>query len=395
MTAVASIVLVAVGLSVDIPPAGGVKLVDAQLCSEDGTCAPVRLPVSLSADPRADHVRARLVIDVPTTPRVGPQALYFPDYADAMGVTIGGRALAVLEDGAPSVISRNRPALFTLPEGGLEADPLQIEVDLAAHPQLGARLGVVWFGPQASLTAAYEARYWMTVGLAQAILLVLCGLSVAFIWLASVRRETMQIALAVAIVSATTFSAFFAIAEPPLPVALWTLIWDSAIRIHGLAAVVFLFRLIDVRAPRFEIAYGTFTAISIAALALAPAHRFEAVSQLTHTVSVIPAVMFVVIFWSNRHRLSALNTRALMALFAVMIATGISQLFIDESSAFGTLISQLMPLLMLALGAWMMMGQLVSAIRQYEALTQTLHAQVAAKSAELEATYAELAERRR
>ncbi|MEL7172771.1 MAG: ATP-binding protein [Pseudomonadota bacterium] len=395
LSTLATVALVALGLAVDAPPAGSIKLTEAELCPEDGPCSRVSLPVRIAAEPGADHARARLLIEIPAVAWEGPQALYFPDYADALGVAIGGRTIARLQEGPPGVINRNRPALFTLPEDSLGSGPLELQISVAGYPQFGARLGIIWIGPRASLAAAYEARYWLTAGLAQAIFLVLCGLSVAFVWLAWVRRGTIQLGVATASVSAATFSAFFAFAEPPLPVGLWTLIWDGAIRLYSVAAAIFLLRLVEVRATRFEVGYAVFMATMIIALAVTPPHLYEATFHLTHTLSIVPAVIFVVIFWSNRHRLSALNTQALMVLFAFMIATGVSQLFIDEASALGTVITQLMPLLMLALGSWVMMGQLVGAVRQYEALTETLHAQVAAKSAELEATYAELAKRRR
>lgn len=94
----------------------------------------------------------------------------------------------------------------------------------------------------------------------------------------------------------------------------------------------------------------------------------------------------MVLFWPNRGHLAMVDTRVLMAVFALMLARGISGLFVDGASALGTVVSQLMPLLMLSLGGWAMMSQLVGAIREAEALARTLQMRVDANAAALEAT---------
>ncbi|SEB04818.1 sensor histidine kinase [Rubrimonas cliftonensis] len=395
LTALFTVALVAAGRVVDAPPEGGVRLSRAELCDPPAQCRPVGLPYRFSARPGDDLALARFRLTVPAGERVGPQAIYLPDYADALSLALDARALAVLRPGPPSTLNRNRPVLFTLPENAIGPEAADLEIVVAAHPQAGGRLGPVWVGPRRSLAEAYAWRHALTASLAQAVFLVLCGLSLAFVLLAGLRRSAATAWLAVATLAAAVYAAAFAVSTPPAPVHAWVLMSEAAIRLYAVAAALFLLRLVDVRAPRFERLYGCFAAACIAALALAPPHLTQTVSTATHILSIAPAVAFVVLFCPNRRNLEMVDTRALMAVFALMLASGIGGLFVDGASALGTVVTQLMPLLMLSLGGWAMMSQLVGAIRQAEALARTLQTRVDEKAAELEATYTELAERRR
>jgi len=119
LTALFTVALVLVGRIVDAPPAGGVRLASASLCETAVPCRPVTLPHRFSARPGEDQVRARFRLTIPAAARSGPQAIYLPDFADAVGLTLDGRALAMLPPGPLTAINRNRPAQFTLPEGAI------------------------------------------------------------------------------------------------------------------------------------------------------------------------------------------------------------------------------------------------------------------------------------
>ena len=395
LTVFFTVVLVFFGHVVDAPPENSLRLAQAEMCLDDGSCQDVTLPIVLPAPADESEIRARVRFIVPPTAFESPQAIYVPDYADALGVRIERWIITELAEGPPEKINRNRPALFVVPPGTLGPRSVPLDIEVAAHPVEGLRLGPVWVGPEAALAEKHAVRFWITASLPQAIFLTLCGLSIAFIYLAWARRKTMYAWQSLATVSAAVFTSFFVISEPPLPITIWTWIWESAIRLYGFSTAIFLLGLVQVRALWFVIGNGVFTACCILALALAPTHRFTEVSELTHIISIIPALIFVVLFITNRNKLQASNTHALTALFALMIASGVSQLFTDSASAFGTVVSQSMPLLMLGLGSWTIMNQLVVTLHDYETLTDNLQARVDAKSQELEAIYAELAEQRR
>ncbi|MEO1041609.1 MAG: ATP-binding protein [Pseudomonadota bacterium] len=340
-------------------------------------------------------IHYRFVVTGPLAPG-HLKAVYFPKTTHLIDIVLNNQVVVSL----PSFDSASdapwpRPDLFPLPPDAWQPEINTFDILVADNAKGETTLAPFMVGDLEALVRERRTRIWITSTLGQLsfVLMVIIAMSAAGLRMA--RGDRTFNWLIVAALSGTLFTARFAFPDTPLPALEWAKLSDIAQRVFGVTCAIFFLRMVKVRNNLFERSYLGYSFITILIIIIAPAAHFQVLSDIMNFGLLLPAMIFMGLFWMNKHALGHANNQIVLFFFSLIVATGPAIYWSSDSNTVSLVIQQLVPLLMVAIAFWIILGQVIASITAYEQLNKTLEHRIAEKSNELSATYAELAESRR
>ncbi|MEO1657814.1 MAG: ATP-binding protein [Pseudomonadota bacterium] len=377
--------------------ASGSLLPTFDTCAEQSLATAVALPVSVGgvAVEKPAYVHYRFVADIPTD-LGGRPGIHFSHPTDLVRASVNGEVLAVLPSFSGEPRTRwSKPTILPWPDGVLLPGANTIDLVVAVTPSADTVLTSFSVGNSDSLLQEQRLRAWITTTLSQSSFVLMMIMALSFAVLRSAHGGGVFNWLIVAAVSGVLYTAGFAVTNPPLPETAWLKVGDIALRVYGFACAIFFLRLVDVRHRLFERSYAAYLVFSIIVVAAASSDHYKSLSDITNFGLIIPAVVFMALFWMNRHGLGVVSNQMLLFVFSLIVATGPATYWSSGDNSVSLLIQQMVPMLMVGIGFWIILGQVVSSVNAYKQINATLETRIQEKSAELSATYAKLAETRR
>ena len=378
----------------DIP--GAVMVQRVMLC--DGpACAsgemvdlPFSSPIRFDPEPATLHMRATLE---QVTPSGGLNAVYFPKLADNVDVHVNGR---LLHQNSLPLRLWNTPLLVTVPVPSAVGQEVQIQLALHGMPSEGLDLHPFFFGPIDILQPYQTVRSFFSQGLARFALGLMCILAVALLVVWMFRRKDHEylwlgLSCATAMITLVHFGYGVVSAE----YRIWTLSWILSPALYTLFLLKFLFRFLGFasRWPERIIAVALILYVSL--VLVLPLEYTFAVSMWGNVLITLPSAYFgLLVIWSNRRLMTRRDFGVFFPCLNIATIMGAYELYmmLNEAPARTMHLFHFMPLVMSLAGIWLILSRLIQSLRDYEDLTVSLNNRIIEKSAELEASFAELAE---
>lgn len=378
----------------DIPGAVMVKqvmLCDGPACaSADMVDLPFSSPIRFDPEPTTLHIRVTLE---QAAPAEGVNAVYFPKLADNVDVRVNGLLLH------PNTLPYrlwNTPLLVTVPGLLVAAGEVQIELALHGMPSEGLDLHPFFYGPKDILQPYEASRSFFSQGLARFALGLMCILAVALLVVWMFRRKDHEylwlgLSCATAMITLVHFGYGVVSAE----YRIWTLSWILSPALYTLFLLKFLFRFLGFTSRWPERTIGVALILYVSLVLVLPLEYTFAVSMWGNVLITVPAAYFgLLVIWSYRRLMTPLDFGVFFPCLNISTVMGAYELYmmLHEAPTRTMHLFHFMPLVMSLAGIWLILSRLIHSLRDYEDLTASLNNRIIKKSAELEASFAELAE---
>lgn len=378
-----------------IAPIPGTEFVTEGTLCDDPTCqtgTPVTLPYFGPIRPEATPETRTFRFQVQSG--AGPDslwALYLPKQADRFDLRVND---AVLFQSDPQRNLWNTPMLVPLPTAAVPAGAVSLEITLYSPPAERMELQPFFIGPEALLAPVQGLRNFFGPGIARfatGLMLVLAG-AFGAVW-AFRRRELEYLWLGLSCLAALPTLVHYGWGIEPAAGKLWTMAWILSISVYVYLVLRFLRRLVDLNVLWPERLYGWALGLGTLAILVSPGDYSFHLSFALNSVLTAPlAVSVLVLLWLFNGALGKVDFWVFYLCLSLSAALGIYGLYLHLSPAplRSMALFQGMPLIMSLACLWLLLSRLIRSIRGFEALTATLNQTIAAKSAELEANFAEL-----
>ena len=279
----------------------------------------------------------------------------------------------------------NRPLYFQFPSALLRPGTNEIDVLLFAYAHHFGRLGPVWVGPHAALSARYQSAFFRQIVLAQlgTALAVVTAVFIAVIWVGSGFQSLYGFFLATTVAWAVNSLNYWV---SDIPVSHWT--WDrtvnAALDQFAVFLALFFHRLVGVRRPRVEKALWTFSGLALAAALLTPRSGFADAMIVTHVAITAIGAYVTVLSFTHRHALTPLEARVYLGAWTAQLLFSAHDLGIQLGlwRGVGYTIPYTVSCMMLAFGTTLAL-RFVRALREARALTELLEVRVREREEEL------------
>lgn len=376
----------------DIPGAVMVKrvmLCDGPACTGgEMVDLPFSSPIRFDPEPATLHMRATLER---VTASEGLNAVYFPKLADNVDVHVNGR---LLHQNTLPLRLWNTPLLVPVPS--VAGQEVQIQLALHGMPSEGLDLHPFFFGPIDILQPYQAVRSFFSQGLARFALGLMCILAVALLVVWMFRRKDHEyLWLGLSCATAMITLVHFGYGVASVEYQIWTVAWILSPALYTLLLLKFLFRFLGFTSLWPERIHAVALALYVSLVLVLPLEYTFAVSMSGNVLITVPAAYFgLLVIWSNRRLMTRLDFGVFFPCLNIATVMGAYELYmmLNEAPARTMHLFHFMPLVMSLAGIWLILSRLIQSLRDYEDLTVSLNNRIIKKSAELEASFAELAE---
>ncbi|MCA1979081.1 MAG: histidine kinase, partial [Thiobacillus sp.] len=322
------------------------------------------------------------------------QAVYLPRLGLNAAVFVNGHSIG---DGGRFVepVGRNwnRPLLLPIPPGVLSppGEPNRLDIRLLSHPYTQAYLDPVEVGPERVLRIRYETALFWRISLNQTASLVIAGVGLLMLTLWWQRRQDLAYAwFAAASLIWAAQSTNLYLRHAPFDTATWEILVNASFQVFAALLMAALLRFSNAGGRRLMPWLWGLAAASPAILFLVPAQGFMLASAALHGFTLLSALWVLVLLLRAAVRGRNRDAALLVAAMGVVVLFGAHDLFKHGQSRWFFedvhLLHYSAPLIFLLVGL-LMTSRFVTVLNQFEALNGTLETRVAAKQAELEASY--------
>ncbi|MHA7849548.1 sensor histidine kinase [Roseovarius sp.] len=378
----------------DIP--GAVMVQQVMLC-DGSTCAsgemvdlPFFAPIRFDLQPETLHMRVTLQ---QTTSPDGLNALYFPKLSDNADVWVDGQLLH------PNTLPRrlwNTPLLVPVPGPLVETGQVEITLALRGMQPEGLDLQPFFYGPKNLIAPHQAVRAFFGPGLARFGLGLMGILAVALlvIWVFR-RQEREYLWLGLACATALITLVHFGYGFTPTGYRLWTVMLVLSASLYVLFILKFLYLFVGISLPGLETAHAVALLVFGVGVMFFPPEYAFALSMWGNVAITVPsAFLILVVIWVYRARMTRLDFAIFFPCLSIAMVLGIYELRMSMTNApLRTMhLFHFMPLVMSMACKWLILSRLIHSLRDYEDLTASLNNRIIEKSAELEASFAELAD---
>ena len=332
----------------------------------------------------------------PQSARNAPMALYFPKLSDSITIRAGDRLIYENYSGQGLW---NTPLLVMLPDDLRAKVPLQLRLTLTGLSNEGLDLHPFFYGPRGLLAPHQAMRHFFGLGLARFGLGLMGVLAIALLVVWGFRRQEQEyLWLGLACATATLTLLQYGYGHAFGGYRLWTALWPLAVSLYVLLIMKFVRQFLGLSLKWPEHLHSGFLAVAFVGILLSPPdYTFILAMWLNVLITIPSAFIAVVILWTNRGMLTPLDLRVFFLCLSIAVALGFYALylFITNTPSRSMHLFHMMPLVMSLACIWLILSRLIHSLRGYEALTASLNQTIARKSAELENSFAELAEVKR
>jgi signal transduction histidine kinase len=378
----------------DIPGAVMVQrvmLCDGPACtSGEMVDLPFSSPIRFDPEPAILHMRATLE---QVTPSEGLNAVYFPKLADNVDVHVNGQLLH--QNTLPNRLW-NTPLLVPVPELLVSGQEVQIQLALHGMPSEGLDLHPFFYGPSDILQPYQAVRSFFSQGLARFALGLMCILSVALLVVWMFRRKDHEyLWLGLSCATATITLVHFGYGVASAEYRIWTVSWILSPALYTLFLLKFLFRFMGFTSLWPERVHTVVLIAYVSLVLVLPLEYTFAFSMWGNVLITVPAAYFgLMVVWSNRNLMTRQDFGVFFPCLNIATVMGAYELYmmLSEAPVRTMHLFHLMPLVMSLAGIWLILSRLIQSLKDYEDLTVSLNNRIIEKSAELEASFAELAE---
>jgi signal transduction histidine kinase len=297
----------------------------------------------------------------------------------------------------------NRPLLFLIPPGLLNAGDNRLFIRLRSHAYTQASLFPPQLGPEQELRPKYERAYFLRISLNQVASLMIAAiglLMLSFWW-----RRRQDTAYGYFGVSALVWSAQSTnlyIRDVPLPTVYWEVAYNASFQIFAALLLISLLRYIKADWRPLNRLLMALLLVSPPAMALAPSGWFLSVTAGLHFLSLIAAIgtlgLLIHAAWRQRNH----DARLLLAAMGLIVLFAGHDWLLHSKHLWHPdrlpwlpgdvyLLHYSAPVVFLVIG-WIMSARFISVLNEFEALNAELDQRVRDKHAQLEASYARMAE---
>ncbi|MFS4582930.1 ATP-binding protein [Phaeobacter sp. C3_T13_0] len=378
---------------------GAQMITEVSLC-DDLACtrtAPITLPYFSQVRPSDQIVTRQMQVILPhETPPNDIKALYLPKLTDNLDVWINDALIH-----ANTLPDRlwNKPVLIDLPPALLAGPQVTLTLRLHGRPNEGLDLQPFFFGPL-DVLAPYQAwRFFLSQGLARFTLGLMLVLTAALLVVWSFRRrEHEYLWLGLACVTATGILTQFGFGSTMGSYTLSTLLWTSCASLYVLFILKFLRRFLSLRMIWPEHLHAVLLALACMVILISPSGYTFVMSMLAAALITVPSAFTVlVMLWLNRSLLTQLDMHVFFGCLSLSLVLGLYEMYLLLSATPDRTIHvfHLMPLVMSLACIWLILSRLIHSLQGYETLAASLNDTITQKSAELEASFAELTDIRR
>jgi len=383
-----------------IRPIPGAQMITEAAVCEMTDCSvtfpqalPYFSPMNFNTETEIRHLRVHL--DQAELPE-GVQALYLPKLSDNLDLRIDGQLVHVQT--LPQRLW-STPLLIPLPQALVQSTPLQLDITLYGGGSEGLDLQPFYYAPVRVLAPHQAWRFFWGPGLAHFAmgLMIVLASSLLVIW--GFRRgdlEYLWLGLACAI--ATVFLSHYGHGIPFGGYKFWTMLWMLGVSLYVLLILKFLRRFLNFTPTWPERAHAIALGSMCLVIMLCPPGYAFVLSMWSNILITVPSGFTVLmILWMNRSLLTPLDMRVFFGCLSIALALGVFEIYLlNTNIPTRTMhLFHLMPLVMSLACLWLILSRLIHSLRGYEALTTSLNGTIARKSAELEDSFAELAEVKR
>ena len=362
--------------------------------------APMRATVTLPhrwerSFPREGGTAA-YVLQLPQIAEREPHALFFSRIGNQAEILVDGEPLARLGRlGDPSADYAKAPVWIDVPVSRLRRDgptPLEIRVTMQANRWGG--VSQVRFGPASELRPAYQSNYrWRQVASVVIVLaLSLMGLMAGGLWWR--QRDDLYGLLSLTALFGVVRMADRVLVQPPLPWPLWGAITASAFTVHLMLMARFALEAVEIRAAwvraGFWVSVALGCVLATASFLLRQPHLWTAALAGMLVPGLAVLVGCSQRAWTTRSRQSILLCTAGF----IVILTGLRDFLMVRLPESGVSNFSLLPhavfVFVLFMG-WIVVDRYSQQVVEYRKLNASLEQRVAAREAELNASYEKLA----
>ncbi|SMX38272.1 ATP-binding protein [Octadecabacter ascidiaceicola] len=385
------------------PIPGAQMITELSIChtQDCSTVAPQHLPLFTPMAPNAGTQARYLRFEV-AQPNARPnapaelRALYLPKISDNIDLWVNGQLVFAH---SPPRRLWNTPLLIPLPEATLQGETLQFDITLYGTPSEGLELQPFYYAPLRVLAPYQSWRHFWGPGLARFTLGLMIVLMAALLVIWSFRRgEREYLWLGLACATATGFLAHYGYGYSFGGYKLWTAFWLTCVSIYVLLILKFLqgFLQLPLRWPQITHAVAL-TGLGVVILFSPSGYAFSLSIWGNLLITVPSGFVVLIMLWLNRSLLTPLDFCVFFGCLSTALGLGIYEVCLLYTSAPSRTMHlfQLMPLVMSLACIWLILSRLIHSLHGYETLTASLNDTIELKSAELEESFAELAEVKR
>jgi signal transduction histidine kinase len=287
----------------------------------------------------------------------------------------------------PTSHCRNRPLYFAFPASRLAGAGNVVHVRLYGRAHSWARLVRAAVGPDASLEPFYRSDFSRRIEVSEAGTLLGLALTVfiGVLWLGR-RRESVYGWLALASLLRSINNLDYHMIDAPVSYWTWQHVAHAALDGFGIAGILTLYRMLDVRRPGLERVFALQAGLVVVVPLLAPRASFETVVLALHgaTVALLGVAIGLLIGELRARRRWELRILLAAALgaFAVSLHDLLAQARVINVAGF-RLLPYTVPLILLAFSG-ILLARFLREYERAERLNVELEARVREKHAELE-----------
>ncbi|MCL3883284.1 hypothetical protein [Marivita sp. GX14005] len=386
--------LIAVGPNEDAPRRA-VSIETAILCSTafpEDPCdgVPVALPVTGAVETK---LRIRVETPVPQNPGPGPMALYFPRFADGLDVYLDGAlVLRTAPEGGP-YWHWSTPAYTRLPQEILPQGRATLDIVVHSAPLFPPMLAAFQFGPDQVLAQRYALRARLTGDVAWfgLLLALLCTAGLAV--LAVVRRRDRVYHWAAFAGAATAMlSLHYLGSSPPIPDALWMVIWTATVPFLVACLHRFIRRFLRRRTDTAEQVTLGYAVLSLAVMLMTPEPYLLIMSGLVQC-GMLAITLYLLATLIRDRRFTTRGRFATLygaASFTAALAVHDAMFLYLSPPPVDMQLGQFMPLVFMFVTGWLVVVQLVTALAHQEALSDRMRGRIIERTRALRQTARQL-----
>ncbi|MFP7674916.1 sensor histidine kinase [Marivita sp. S0852] len=388
------VMLFALGPVHEAPP-GAVVIDQVTSCDglvPDGPCdgPAVTLPLLGEIETK---LRVRAVVPVPDVDDAGPLALYFPRFADGLDVYLDGALiLRTAPEGGP-YWHWSAPSHVRIPQEMVTGPGVTLDIIIHSAPLFPPMLAPFQFGPDRVLSQSFEHRARLTVDVAWfgLLLALLCtiGLSV----LAVVRRRDRVYHWAAFAGAATTVLSLHYLGQnPPVPDAVWMVIWTATVPFLVASLHRFIRRFLRRRTDTAERVTLGYAVVALIVMALTPEPYLLIMSALVQC-GMLGITFYLLSILIRDRRFTTPGRFATLygaASLTAALATHDAMFLYLSPPPVDMQLGQFMPLVFMFVTGWLVVVQLVTALARQEALSDRMRGRIIERTRALRQTARQL-----
>ncbi|MEL6452917.1 MAG: ATP-binding protein [Pseudomonadota bacterium] len=378
-----------------VPIDGAQMFTSGQLCAqpECRDARPVDLPYFA---PRAFddaletlHFRFEAPLEAPPD---GLYAVYLPKYSDNLDLFVNG---ALVRANTLPLRKWNTPLLVPVPARLLQEGPNRIALTLYGPKAEAPDLQALFLGPHSVLKPHYDTRWFWGPGLARfafGLMLLLSGV-LLLIW-QSRRAERGYLWLGLSCLAAVIFLIHYAFGQALGSYRIWTMTWALSASFYVLLVLKFISSFLGQPPSLAERVHFFVLVAGVVVILLGPPGYSFALVASVNVLTVFPAVAVLGVLWRNRSALSPFDFTVLALCLAPSVALGCFEVWMMgfNTPSRSMHLFHIMPIIMSFACLWLIVSQLIASMGGLERLTAAQSEIIAAKSRELEDSFARLAE---